>query len=59
MITTLKKNEPKIREFACTLESISMSGSRKVMRLARSVISLYFPVPCPVGIKPNLLTCMD
>ena len=34
-ITTLKKNEAKIREFASTLESNSMSGSRKVMRLAK------------------------
>ena len=35
-ITTLKKNEVKIREFASTLlESNSMSGSRKVMRLAK------------------------
>ena len=33
-ITTLKKNEGKIREFASTLESKSISGDRKVMRLA-------------------------
>ena len=34
-ITTLKKNEAKIREFASTLESKSMSGSRKVVHLAK------------------------
>ena len=34
-ITTLKKNETKMREFASTLESNSMSGSRKVMHLAK------------------------
>ncbi len=34
-ITTLKKNEAKIREFASTLESKSISGDRKVMRLAK------------------------
>lgn len=35
MITTLKRSEAKIREFASTLESASMSGSRKIMRLAK------------------------
>ena len=34
-ITTLKKNEVTIREFASTLESKSISGDRKVMRLAK------------------------
>ena len=34
-ITTLKKNEAKIREFASTLESKSMSGSQKVKCLAK------------------------
>ena len=34
-ITTLKKNEAKIREFASSLESKSISGSWKVMRLAK------------------------
>ena len=34
-IITLKKNEAKIREFASSLESKSISGSRKVMRLAK------------------------
>lgn len=34
-ISTLKKNEAKIREFASTLESKSMSESRKVMHLVK------------------------
>ena len=34
-ITTLRQNEAKIREFASTMESTCMSGSRKVMRLAK------------------------
>ena len=34
-ISTLKKNEDKICEFASTLESKSILGDRKVMRLAK------------------------
>ena len=34
-ITTLKRNEAKIHEFISSLESKSISGSQKVMRLAK------------------------